>query len=80
MIGRVHPLGTNEFCIGRVGGDAELAFDDDLISRRHSSLAFDVARRAHVIQDLGSTNGTFINGVAIDSEVLELGDIVRVGP
>ena len=50
---------------GALGGDARL-------SRRHASVAFDADGRP-TIEDLGSTNGTWINGTRIDGRRL-LGD------
>ena len=67
LIGRLAPEDE-----GRLGGDPE-------ISRRHAR----VARGADgqlAIEDLGSANGTFVNGTRIDApRALVAGDRVRVG-
>jgi pSer/pThr/pTyr-binding forkhead associated (FHA) protein len=62
--------------IGRHGTDCTL--DDHQVSHRHAAVTVD--RDAMVIEDLGSTNGTWVNGVRITGPVaLHDGDLVRVG-
>ena len=52
--------------------------DDDFASGRHA--LFDPRRDGVWIEDLGSTNGTFVNGVRLtSSRRLAPGDIVRIG-
>jgi pSer/pThr/pTyr-binding forkhead associated (FHA) protein len=68
-----------EFLIGRSAtGDGRLG-DDPELSRQHAR----VVRRAGgqlTIEDLGSTNGTFVNGIKVDGpRKLAPGDVVRVG-
>jgi S1-C subfamily serine protease len=70
----------DEFLIGRAADndDGKLG-DDPEISRNHAR----VSRRAGdqlAIEDLGSTNGTFVNGKKIEgAQVLSPGDTVKVG-
>jgi predicted component of type VI protein secretion system len=62
--------------IGREGADITL--DDDQVSRSHARVS--VADGVVTIEDLGSTNGTFVNGARIDAAAtLALGDTVRIG-
>jgi hypothetical protein len=60
---------------------ADIILDDPGISRRHSELRVTTDGRHFVttIRDLGSTNGTYVNGERISSEHLEDGDRVTVG-
>jgi pSer/pThr/pTyr-binding forkhead associated (FHA) protein/predicted Ser/Thr protein kinase len=76
--GRRLTLG-DEFVIGRaVSGEGRLG-DDPELSRRHARVARDADGRL-TIEDLGSANGTFVNGVPVrDPQVLGVGDSVRVG-
>jgi DNA-binding NtrC family response regulator len=54
-----------------------LRVEDRLVSRRH--VAFElVGMRLRVI-DLASTNGTTVNGVAIEQALVAHGDLVRIG-
>ena len=66
-----------ETTIGRTEGNHVL-LQDDLVSRRHA-----VIRRqgeGYVIEDLGSRNGTFVNGARIDSPTsLRPGDTITIG-
>jgi adenylate cyclase len=50
---------------------------DPTISRRHAEVEFD-GTVVHV-RDLGSSNGTFVNGVRVDSTVVASGDLVTFG-
>lgn len=80
LIGRRRVLADGDVLeLGR--GTTELsrgALDHDLVSRRHAV----VERRgeAVVIRDLGSHNGTSVNGDEIDSRQLESHDVVGLGP
>jgi len=55
----------------------DITLDHPAISRTHAYLA----RRdgSYVIEDVGSTNGTFVNGQRIRRQVLQNGDRIRVG-
>jgi hypothetical protein len=69
----LHP-GSN--VIGR-GQDADLRLADTGVSRRHIDIRFDGV--AAVLHDLGSTNGTTVNGHRAQSWQLQHGDVVRLG-
>lgn len=69
----------DELVIGRrVSGEGKLG-DDPELSRRHAR----IARNAHgelTIEDLGSANGTFVNGERVRGpRLLKLGDKIRMG-
>ena len=68
-----------EFVIGRQAeGDGTLASDVE-ISRHHARI-FPESGGRFGIEDLGSTNGTFVNGRRLDGRViLETGDRISVG-
>jgi pSer/pThr/pTyr-binding forkhead associated (FHA) protein len=69
------PLGT--FFIGR-GAECQLALDDPMVSRKHAALR--VYAGSAMIEDLGSRNGVYLNGVRIDRpEPLHDGDQIRIG-
>ncbi|MGI8677477.1 MAG: FhaA domain-containing protein [Jatrophihabitans sp.] len=62
--------------IGR-GSESDLQLLDQGISRRHVDIQYDGTYAT--AYDLGSTNGTTINGHEISSQMLRHGDVVRVG-
>jgi len=62
--------------IGR-GTDSDLQLLDQGISRRHVDIQFD--GNFATAYDLGSTNGTTVNGHEISSQLLRHGDVIRVG-
>jgi cytochrome P450 / NADPH-cytochrome P450 reductase len=63
--------------VGRDAG-ADLVLADDEVSRRHARLHVDGAGVA--IEDLGSVNGTFVNGIRIEGKQrVEPGDRIRIG-
>jgi hypothetical protein len=67
-------IGSN--IIGR-GSDSDLQLLDQGISRRHLDIQYD--GHYATAYDLGSTNGTEVNGHEISSHVLRHGDVLRVG-
>jgi hypothetical protein len=67
-------VGSN--IIGR-GTDSDLQLLDQGISRRHLDVQFD--GNSATAYDLGSTNGSTVNGHEISSQVLRHGDVIRVG-
>jgi LysM repeat protein len=63
--------------IGRTAGN-DVVVNHPEVSRRHASLTWD--GRQFIIQDLGSANGTFVNGVRLTSpQVLQPGDVIGLG-
>lgn len=57
--------------------DNEVALPDDRVSRRHGQ--FTTRHGALVYTDLGSTNGSFVNGTRVSEIALGSGDVVRLG-
>jgi predicted component of type VI protein secretion system len=75
--GRTFPLEGDQLTIGRESSNA-LAINDAEISRKHSRLTFQGGK--YVLEDLGSTNGTFVNGQRLAGPVvLKPGDVVSLG-
>jgi hypothetical protein len=71
------PLGNEPAVIGRLAGCAVVVSDLN-VSRRHAHVRRNGG--VYVVADLGSTNGTLVNGIRIDGErVLHNGDIISVG-
>lgn len=75
--GTIYPLDASEIIIGRDASNV-IAINDAEVSRKHAKLS--LQNSGYVIQDLGSTNGTFINGQRITgSQELKPGDTVTLG-
>ena len=75
---RDFPLSEGDLVIGR-SIDAGLRLQGTEVSRRHCKLAINAGRFR--IEDLGSSNGTYVNGSRIRNAIdLQPGDEVRVGP
>ena len=70
------PLSKGTVTLGR-GQDADIRLDDELVSRKHCSVTFD---GIHVtVTDLGSTNGTFVDGQPIQAMVLDSDNRLQLG-
>lgn len=70
LFGRSFPLGS-PLVIGR-GSDADIRLDDPALAERHARLE-NYSDRV-VLRDLGSTEGSVVNGVPVRSAVLRPGD------
>lgn len=70
------PLGSG-ILIGR-SGDCQLILDDDYSSTRHARLV--LTPNGYQVEDLGSTNGTFVNNQRISTPTpFGLDDTLRIG-
>lgn len=74
--GRRFPLLKGRTVIGR-GSEADVTLDDAGASRRHAEVQWD-GQRARV-RDLGSTNGTQLNGAPVKDAVLEPDSVITIG-
>ena len=70
-LNRVYPVS-----IGRSRVN-EIRLDDATISGQHCRIIPEHGH--HVVCDLGSTNGTFVNEKRINKQILSEGDIIKVG-
>ena len=71
----LRPTGES-FCVGR-DDDVSLSIDDESVSRRHCHFSFTDDR--WFIEDLQSTNGTYVGGHVVDRAPLRDGDLIKVG-
>jgi hypothetical protein len=75
--GKTFPLGPSNI-IGRSMENCEIALNDSFLSSQHARL--ELQGDAWVLEDLNSTNGTFVNEIEVrDAIGVEEGDIIRVG-
>jgi diguanylate cyclase (GGDEF)-like protein len=75
-VGEMYKIDIEKTVIGR-GQNAQIRLLDDGISREHAQLV--VVGERVVLQDLGSTNGTYCNGLKVDQKELADGDKILVG-
>jgi len=75
--GGEYPLGEGqEIVIGR-SSELDMVLVEEMVSRKHARIA--LSEGVITIEDLGSTNGTFVNGEKVERGTLKEGDRVLVG-
>jgi diguanylate cyclase (GGDEF)-like protein len=77
-IGRMFKLDKSETVLGR-GGEAQFRLEEEGISRKHAKVVSLGEGRFQLV-DLGSTNGTFLNGLKVNAAPLYDGDKIQIGP
>ncbi|MBW1870724.1 MAG: FHA domain-containing protein, partial [Deltaproteobacteria bacterium] len=74
--GKVYSFDRVEITIGRTM-DNDVVIPDPGISRQHMSIRDKGG--AYIVKDLGSSNGTKLNGKKVGEEVLRPGDVIMMG-
>ncbi len=69
------PLGADDVTLGREEGSTILVASDQA-SRRHARIF--ASGGAHVLVDLDSTNGTYLNSKLVKEQTLRHGDVLRI--
>ena len=75
-VGEMHKVTSEGLIIGR-GADVAVRLFDDGVSRNHARIQ--LLSTEAVLEDMGSSNGTFCNGNRIAQKVLVDGDKIQVG-
>ncbi len=70
------PMERDWVVIGR-GRGADFVVPEPTISRAHAAVGYD--ERGFYVHDLGSTNGTLLNGEQASQEILQNGDEIQMG-
>src|SRR6187399_3375918 len=75
--GGEYPLGEGqEIVIGR-SSELDMVLVEEMVSRKHARIALSDGTIS--IEDMGSTNGTFVNGEKVQQGTLREGDRVLIG-
>ena len=74
--GKRHAITRSRTVIGR-GSDADITVDDSSISRKHVEILWDGARGQ--VNDLGSTNGSELNGQKVSKAPLPTDSVISIG-
>jgi hypothetical protein len=73
------PVGDRPVAIGRLP-ECDITLTDPNVSRRHAEVRpSEDGAGGHLVVDLGSTNGTKVNGIGVRSHRLQHGDEITVG-
>ncbi len=75
LMGKMHLLEEGMITLGRVG-EVDIPINDLGISRKHCALLFHQGKA--ILKDLGSTNGTFLNGKRVAEAELREGDKIQI--
>ena len=76
LTGTVKPLVDGQISIGRDESN-QLCLNETAVSRKHCRI--ERLDGQHQVVDLGSHNGTFVNGIPIGHKQIEHGDTIRIG-
>jgi pSer/pThr/pTyr-binding forkhead associated (FHA) protein len=74
--GSEYMLTSDSYVIGR-NKSADMSFNDDAMSGNHA--AIELASDGYKVRDMGSTNGTLVNGSKVAQADLKHGDKITVG-
>lgn len=74
--GRRYPLTEGTITLGR-GSDADIVLEDTGVSRHHAHISW--SNGQVTVSDMGSTNGTFVNGRKITTVSLSDQDVISLG-
>jgi DNA-binding NtrC family response regulator len=74
--GRVHPVGASRTVVGK-SPDCDIPIADVTVSRQHFEVQNEGGR--YLVKDLGSTNGTLLDGAAVKEAYLRPGALLKAG-
>ena len=76
VAGKRYPIVKSRTIIGR-GSEADITVDDTGISRKHVEILWDGSRAQ--VNDLGSTNGSLLNGAPVTQAPLQPDSVISIG-
>ena len=75
-LGKQYALSKEEIVIGR-GADNDIVLDMDNVSRRHAKVVN--RKEGFYVEDLGSTNGSYVNDEEVSTRQLLNGELIKIG-
>ena len=75
-LGKQYALSKEEIVIGR-GADNDIVLDMDNVSRRHAKVVN--RKEGFFVEDLSSTNGSYVNDEEVRTRMLNNGDLIKIG-
>lgn len=78
QVGRRIPLADDRITLGR-SPKATIMLQDTHVSRLHLAIDFEPIKGGYQVQDLGSSNGTFLNQARVSEAVLKDSDKITIG-
>jgi pSer/pThr/pTyr-binding forkhead associated (FHA) protein len=76
IIGEKFFIGKPIFSIGR-NPDSDILLDDITVSRQHAII--EKTDKEYFVKDMGSLNGTYLNGKIVELSKLDNGDRIQIG-
>ena len=67
---------SDRVSVGREPHNA-IVVDDPVVSREHAAIV--PVGNDHILEDLGSANGTCVNGMRVERRILQHGDVIELG-
>jgi len=77
--GRSHAVEAGRDVVVGRGRQCQIVVDNDTVSTTHARLQYNSHTQRIAVSDLGSSNGTFLNGNRTSSAQAQVGDVLRFG-
>ncbi len=75
-LGKRYTIGNSPLVVGRAE-HATIYVDRDSVSRNHAKIF--VEDNIYVVEDMGSTNGTYVNDQQVNRHILQDSDLIKIG-
>ncbi len=75
-VGQRFPIINSEITLGR-DPQSDIFLGDITVSRKHAKVSVDESKVE--VKDVGSLNGTYVNGKRVEAQILKHGDELQIG-
>ncbi len=79
--GNVHEVNRYPFLIGKIAKESDLILPEPSVSRMHAKIYKKSGQNQWELEDLNSTNGTFVNGTKLEAytkQIIKPGDLISI--